>query len=132
MVFDLGSRTSSSGASFTASITMLRLIIDVLLNAGLLYVIAALLPGVRLKSFGTAVAVAIVYGLLSYFLFWVIALITFIPMLLSFGLFGLVINTFLLWLTDQLLDDFEIRSLGMTFLMALLLTVGKIALRVIL
>ena len=110
---------------------MLRLIIDVLLNAGLLYVIAALLPGVRLKSFGTAVAVAIVYGLLSYFLFWVIALITFIPMLLSFGLFGLVINTFLLWLTDQLLDDFEIRSLGMTFLMALLLTVGKIALRVI-
>ena len=111
---------------------MLRLIIDVLLNAGLLYVIAALLPGVRLKSFGTAVTVAIVYGLLSYFLFWVIALITFIPMLLSFGLFGLVINTFLLWLTDQLLDDFEIRSLGMTFLMALLLTVGKIALRVIL
>ena len=76
--------------------------------------------------------VAIVYGLPSYFLFWVIALITFIPMLLSFGLFGLVINTFLLWLTDQLLDDFEIRSLGMTFLMALLLTVGKIALRVIL
>ncbi len=72
------------------------------------------------------------YGLLGYFLFWVIALITFIPMLLSFGLFGLVINTFLLWLTDQLLDDFEIRSLGMTFLMALLLTVGKIALRVIL
>ena len=62
----------------------------------------------------------------------VIALIAFIPMLLSLGLFGLVINTFLLWLTDKLVDDFEIGSLGMTFLMAVLLTLGKIALRVIL
>ena len=80
---------------------MFRLIIDVLLNAGLLYVLAAVLPGVRMKSIGTAVVVALVYGLLSYFLFWVIALITFIPMILTLGLFGLVIYTFLLWLTDK-------------------------------
>ena len=111
---------------------MLRLIINVLLSAGLLYAIASLLPGVRMRSFGTAVIVAIVYGVLSYLLFWVIALITFIPMLLSFGLFGLVINAFLLWLTDKLVDDFEIRSLGMTFVMAVFLTLGKIALRMIL
>ena len=111
---------------------MLRLIINVLLSAGLLYAIASLLPGVRMRSFGTAVIVAVVYGVLSYLLFWVIALITFIPMLLSFGLFGLVINTFLLWLTDKLVDDFEIRSLGMTFVMAVFLTLGKIALRIIL
>ena len=111
---------------------MLQLIIDVLLNAGLLYVIGSLLPGVRMGSFGTAVIVALVYGVLSYLLFWVIALIAFIPRLLSLGLFGLVINTFLLWLTDKLVDDFEIGSLGMTFLMAVLLTLGKIALRVIL
>lgn len=111
---------------------MLRVAIDVLLNAGLLYAIALALPGVRLRSFGTAVIVALVFGLLNYFLFWVIALISFIPMLLSLGLFGLVINTFLLWLTDKLLDDFEIRTLGLTFVMAVLLTLGRIALRVIL
>ena len=111
---------------------MLRLIINVLLSAGLLYAIASLLPGVRMRSFGTAVIVAVVYGVLSYLLFWVIALITFIPMLLSFGLFGLVINALLLWLTDKLVDDFEIRSLGMTFVMAVFLTLGKIALRMIL
>ncbi len=111
---------------------MFRLIIDVVLNAGLLYVIASVLPGVRMRSFGTAVIVALVYGVLNYLLFWVIALIAFIPMLLSLGLFGLVINTFLLWLTDRLVDDFEIRSLGMTFLMAALLTLGKIMLRVFL
>ena len=111
---------------------MLRLIIEVLVTSGLLYALASALPGVRLKSYGTAVTVALVYGLLNYFLFWLIALIAFIPMLLSLGLFGLVINAFLLWLTDKLIDDFEIDSVGMTFLMALLLTVGKVLLQVLL
>lgn len=111
---------------------MTRIIIDVLLTAGLVYVLASVLPGVRMRTFGTAVVVALVYGVLNYFLFWVLALITFIPMLLSLGLFGLVINTFLLWVTDKVVDDFEIRSLGMTFIMAVLLTVGRIVLRVVL
>ena len=110
---------------------MPRLIIDVLVTSGLLYGLALALPGVKLKSFGTALTVALVYGLLNYFLFWLIALVAFIPMLLSLGLFGLVINAFLLWLTDKLIDDFEIDSIGKTLLMALLLTVGKIMLRVI-
>ena len=111
---------------------MTRIIIDVLLTAGLVYVLTSVLPGVRMRTFGTAVVVALVYGVLNYFLFWVLALITFIPMLLSLGLFGLVINTFLLWVTDKVVDDFEIRSLGMTFIMAVLLTVGRIVLRVVL
>ena len=111
---------------------MLRLIIDVLVTSGLLYALATALPGVRLKSFGTALIVVLVYGLLNYFLFWLIALIAFIPMLLSFGLFGLVINAFLLWLTDKLIDDFEIDSVRMTLIMAVLLTVGKVVLRAIL
>ncbi len=111
---------------------MLRLIIDVILTAGLLYALAAALPGVRLKSYGTAVIVSLVYGLLNYFLFWLIAWIAFIPMLLSLGLFGLAINAFLLWLTDKLIDDFEIDSVRTTLIMAVLLTVGKFVLRVIL
>ena len=111
---------------------MLRLIIDVLVTGGLLYALAAALPGVRLKSYGTAVIVAVVYGLLNYFLFWLIALIAFIPMLLSFGLFGLIINGLLLWLTDKLIDDFEIDSVKTTLIMAVLLTVGKVVLRAIL
>jgi len=111
---------------------MIDVIVEVLVMAGLLWVLAAVLPGVRIRTFGTAVLVALVYGLLNYFLFWLIALIAFIPMLLSFGLFGLVINAFLLWLTDRLIDDFEISSFGLTFVMALLLTAGKVLLGVLL
>ena len=111
---------------------MLRLIIEVFVTSGLLYALATALLGVRLKSFGTALTVVLVYGVLNYFLFWLVALIAFIPMLLSFGLFGLVINAFLLWLTDKLIDDFEIDSLRTTLLIAMLLTVAKVVLRAIL
>ena len=111
---------------------MFALFVDVLVMSGLLWVLAELLPGVRVKTFGTAITVALVYGLLNYLLFWLLALVAFIPMLLTLGLFGLAINTFLLWLTDRLIEDFEISSLGMTFLMALLLTAGKVLLGVLL
>ena len=110
---------------------MLRLIIEVFVTSGLLYALATALPGVRLKSFGTALVAVLVYGLLNYFLFWLVALIAFIPMLLSFGLFGLVINAFLLWLTDKLIDDFEIASLRTPLLIAILLTVAEVMLRAI-
>ena len=107
---------------------MLRLIIDVLATAGLLLVLASALPGVRLKSYGTAVVVALVYGLLNFFLGTLIGWSLFIPMFLSLGLLGLVINALMLWLTDKLIDDFEIDSVKTTLIMAVLLTIGRLVL----
>ena len=107
---------------------MLRLIIDVLATAGLLLVLASALPGVRLKSYGTAVVVALVYGLLNFFLVTLVGWILFIPMFLSLGLLGLVINALMLWLTDKLIEDFEIDSVKTTLIMAVLLTIGRVVL----
>ena len=107
---------------------MLRLIIDVLATAGLLLVLASALPGVRLKSYGTAVVVALVYGLLNFFLGTLVGWILFIPMFLSLGLLGLVINALMLWLTDKLIEDFEIDSVKTTLIMAVLLTIGGVVL----
>ena len=47
---------------------MFALFVDVLVMSGLLWVLAELLPGVRVKTFGTAITVALVYGLLNYLL----------------------------------------------------------------
>ena len=66
--------------------------------------------------------------MLYCFLFWLVALIAFIETLLSFGLFGLVINALLLWL----IDDFEIASLRTPLLIAILLTVAEVMMRAIL
>ena len=49
-------------------------------------------------------------------------------MFLSLGLLGLVINALMLWLTDKLIEDFEIDSVKTTLIMAVLLTIGRVVL----
>ena len=50
-------------------------------------------------------------------------LLTVIPLFLTFGLFGFVINTFLLYLTDKFIEGFKIDSLSITAVAAIILTV---------
>ncbi|WP_432712313.1 phage holin family protein, partial [Pedobacter sp.] len=40
-------------------------IIDLFINAGILFLLAYLLPGVSIKSYGTAILVALVIGILN-------------------------------------------------------------------
>ncbi len=87
------------------------------------FVVAELLPSIHLKSFGTAIVVAIVYSILSFFLGWLLVFLALPVMILTFGLFKLVINAFLLWLTDLMIKDFKIKGFGPLLLAAFLITV---------
>jgi putative membrane protein len=102
---------------------MVRLLLQWVLSAVSLTAIAKLLPGVRIKSFGTAMIVAAVYGVLSVLFSWLLGIIFFLPLLLTFGLFALVINAILLFVTDQLVEDFEIDNLITTLIAAVALTI---------
>jgi putative membrane protein len=102
---------------------MLRLIVQWVLSALSLMILARLLPGFHVKSFSTALVVAAVYGVLQVLLASLLKIILFIPYFLTFGLFGLVINAFLLYLTDKFLENFKIDTLWMTFIGAVLLTI---------
>jgi len=99
------------------------IILRILLLAVAVYLVAALLPSVRLKSFGTAIVVAIIYSLLSFFFGWLLILLSLPLLILTFGLFKFVINAILLWLTDKLVGDFEITSFGATLVAAFLITI---------
>ena len=88
-----------------------------------------MLPRIHLKSFGTAIIVAIVYSLINFFAGWILILLTLPAIIITFGLFKFVINAFLLWVTDKLIDDFEIENVTTTLIAALLITVIDSALR---
>lgn len=83
--------------------------------AATIYVLARLLPSVRIRSAGTAVLVAVVFSVLNLFLGWLIRAFLFVPALLTLGLLfffvPFIVNTVLLWLTDKALASFEIRTL---------------------
>lgn len=102
---------------------MLALGLQWLLSAVSLTVISNLLPGFRLNNFATALIVAGIYGILHALFAWFLKVIFFLPMFLTFGLFALIINALLLYVTERLVDGFGIDSLKDILVGAVLLTV---------
>lgn len=103
---------------------MFETVLHILLLAGVILLVAESMRGVRIEGYGTAVIVAAVYSLINFFLGTLLMLLTLPLIILTVGLFKLVINTFLLWITDEMIDDFEIRDMGTTFLFAVIITLA--------
>ena len=93
------------------------------------FIVAELLPSVRVRSFGTALGVAIVYGVLKFFLHWLLVLLSLPFIILTLGLFLIVINAFLLWLTDKLIEGFHIQGFLSTLLASVLISILDLLLR---
>ena len=87
-------------------------------------IIAEIVPGIRLKGFGTAIAVAVVYSLVNVVLGTVLKFLSLPLIFLTMGLFLLIINTLMLWLTNLLIDDFEIKDMQTTLIAAVLISVA--------
>tara|TARA_R110002110_G_scaffold138946_3_gene325296 strand:+ start:212 stop:547 length:336 start_codon:yes stop_codon:yes gene_type:complete len=103
---------------------MFETLLHILILAGVILFVAEAMRGVRIEGYGTAVVVAVVYSLINFFLGTLLMLLTLPLIILTVGLFKIVINTFLLWLTDAMIDDFEIRDMGTTFLLAIVITLA--------
>ena len=93
---------------------------NILILTVAVFIVANILPGIHIKNVFTALVVAIVYSFINFFVGWLLVFLTLPFVIITFGLFKLVINAFLLFITDKLIDDFEIKD-GFTTLMAALL-----------
>ncbi len=96
---------------------------NILLLSVAVFLVARLLPGIHVKHFGSAVCVAVVYSVINFLIGWLLAALAFPFIFITLGLFKLVINAFLLFITDQLLEDFKIDNFKTTLLAAVLITV---------
>lgn len=104
---------------------MIHLILHFVLLGVVIFVIARNMRGIYVEDYATALGVAVVYGLINLTLGTVFKILTIPLILLTFGMFVLVINTAMLRLTDMLIDGFEIESLGTTFIAAVLITLAN-------
>ncbi len=105
---------------------MIEQILHILYLGGVIMLIARFMPGVRVTSYGTAVLVAIVYAIINFTLGSLLKLLSLPFIILTLGIFIVFINAFLLWLTDKLLDNFEIDNFPTTFIVAILITLAEI------
>jgi putative membrane protein len=92
-------------------------------------VVARLMPSVHVRGFGTTIGVAIVYGILKFLFYKILVFVSFLFVMLTLGLFLIVINAFLLWITDKLIDDFEIDGLFNTMIASVLISVLDVVFR---
>lgn len=99
------------------------LLLRVLVNAAAIYVVAAIVPGIKVDGFVTALGAGLVLGLLNAIVRPVLVILTFPITLLTLGLFLLVLNAFCLWLTSWLVKGFEIHGVWPALLGSLLVSV---------
>ena len=100
------------------------MIINILILSAAVFLVSRILPGVRIKGYLTAVAVAIVYSFINFFIGWFLTLLSLPLIIITFGLFKLVLNAFMLWITDRMIEDFEIKDFFTTILAAVLITLA--------
>lgn len=93
----------------------MKLLLRWLLLACALLALASLVPGVQVKSFGSALLAAFVLGLLNTLVRPVLILLTLPVTVLSLGLFIFVINAGLFWWAASVLEGLEVSGFGAAF-----------------
>lgn len=81
-------------------------------------VASKIIPGVRIRKTESAIGIAAAFAVLNLLAGWLLTVVLAIVLLpaafLTFGLvylvLGLIVNSILLYVTDKLIDDFEIKS----------------------
>jgi putative membrane protein len=98
--------------------TMMDLLIQIAAYGAVAFFMPQVMPGITVSGGRAALAVGATFTVVNLMLGWlvtlVVALLSLPAILLTLGLFKLlipaVVNAVLLHLTDQFLDDFELKS----------------------
>ncbi|MDA8129838.1 MAG: phage holin family protein [Betaproteobacteria bacterium] len=98
----------------------MHLVLLWILNAVALLAVTYLLPTIRVSGFGTALAAALVLGLINTLVRPILTLLTLPITVLTLGIFYLVLNGLLFWLASALIPGFEVRGLGSAIVGAIL------------
>lgn len=88
----------------------MTLILVWILNAVALLVVAYVLPGITVASFGSALIAALVLGLLNTLVKPVLILLTLPITVVTLGLFLLVLNALVFWFAGSILKGFHVEG----------------------
>jgi putative membrane protein len=105
----------------------MKLILRILINAAALWLAATIVPGIHAGGPGSILAIALVFGVVNVLIRPVMKLLTCPVILLTLGLFTLVVNALMLWLAAWIGGmfgiEFTVDGFVAAFLGALLVAV---------
>ena len=103
----------------------MKLLFRILITAILVLVIAKIMKGVIVDEFTTALTVAIVLGLLNFFVKPILVLFTFPVTVFSLGLFLLVINAVIILLCAEIVGGFHVATFWTALGFSIILSISQ-------
>ncbi|MDC9721598.1 MAG: phage holin family protein [Urechidicola sp.] len=100
----------------------MNLILRILLTTIAVLILQLFLPGITIPSYGTAIWVAIVLGVLNVFVKPILIIFTLPATIFTLGLFLFVINAIIIMLVGFLVDGFEVSGFWYALLFSILLS----------
>lgn len=94
-----------------------------LINSVAVFATAKLLKGVEIKNFWSAVFVAAVLAVVNIFIKPVLVFFGLPFIIITFGLFVLVINALLIMLVGELVEGFKVKSFGWALIFGLVMSI---------
>ena len=108
---------------------MMYLLLNWVLSALSLMIVAHLISGFQVQSFGTAMIAAVVIGLINATIGLVLKILTLPLTIVTFGLFLFVVNALVLMLASKLVPGLLVSGFGTALLAAIVLAVVQMLLR---
>jgi putative membrane protein len=111
---------------------MVRLIAHWILSALCILLVARFVPGIVVRGFGTALLAAVIIGFVNGTLGLLLKILTFPLIIITFGVFWLIINALMLKFASLFVPGFEVQGFAPAIWGAIILSLLNIAVREVL
>ena len=108
---------------------MKYLLVQWIISAASLLIVAYIIPGFVVEGIGTALIAALVIGLINATIGFFLKIITLPLSILTFGIFLLIINALMLMLASSVVSGFHVEGFWIAFLGAAVLAIVNMIFR---
>jgi len=103
----------------------MKILINWLISAMVIVVVSYIVPGVHVDGFMSALAVALVLGIINAFLKPLLIILTLPINILTLGLFTFVINAVLIMLVGKIVPGFSVNGFLWAFIFGIILSISN-------
>jgi len=100
-----------------------HLLVNWMLSALALWLVARMISGIEVRSYGTALVATVVIAVVNTLVGWPLRILTLPLTFVTLGLFWLILNGFLLMLASAFVPGFSVRGFSAAFFGSIVLTI---------
>jgi putative membrane protein len=100
----------------------MKFLLRIVITAVVAFALSAVLPGIYIDTFWTAIILSLVLAVLNFLLKPILIILTLPITILTFGFFLFIINALIVSLASRFVEGFKVRGFGWALLFSLLLS----------